>query len=154
MTTVIFDPKERTRFLRFALVGVIGAVLDFGVSNLLIQVFNSPLVLAGTISFIIAILSNFYWNRRWTYPDSRSKPIPAQLVQFAIVSVVGLVIRIPVLVYLEPVMESFTYQFNIRIPGILDTQIFADNLTLAIAVIIVMFWNFFANRYWTYNDVQ
>ena len=30
----------------------------------------------------------------------------------------------------------------------------ADNITLAIAVIIVMFWNFFANRYWTYNDVD
>jgi putative flippase GtrA len=153
MTTVIFDPKERTRFVRFALVGMIGAVVDFGVSNLLIQVLDAPLVLAGTISFVMAILSNFYWNRRWTYPDSRSKPMPAQLVQFAIVSVVGLAIRIPVLAYLEPVMETFTRQFNLQIPGILDSRILADNLTLAIAVIIVMFWNFFANRYWTYNDV-
>jgi putative flippase GtrA len=23
-----------------------------------------------------------------------------------------------------------------------------------IGVIVVMFWNFFANRYWTYNDVS
>ena len=29
-----------------------------------------------------------------------------------------------------------------------------DNLALVLAVIVVMFWNFFVNRYWTYNDVQ
>ena len=28
------------------------------------------------------------------------------------------------------------------------------NLTLALAVGIVMLWNFFVNRYWTYNDVD
>jgi putative flippase GtrA len=28
------------------------------------------------------------------------------------------------------------------------------NLTLAIAVSVVMLWNFFINRYWTYNDVN
>jgi putative flippase GtrA len=27
-------------------------------------------------------------------------------------------------------------------------------MTLAVAVVIVMLWNFFVNRYWTYNDVQ
>ena len=33
-------------------------------------------------------------------------------------------------------------------------DILADNFTLAVAVVIVMFWNFFANRYWTYGDVD
>jgi putative flippase GtrA len=32
--------------------------------------------------------------------------------------------------------------------------VFAKNVTLAIAVGIVMLWNFFINRYWTYNDVS
>ena len=30
----------------------------------------------------------------------------------------------------------------------------ARNLTLAVAVGIVLLWNFFGNRYWTYNDVD
>ena len=30
----------------------------------------------------------------------------------------------------------------------------ADNLSLMVAVIVVLFWNFFANRHWTYNDVE
>jgi putative flippase GtrA len=75
MTVIITNPRERTRFFRFALVGFMGAVVDFGVMNLLSQVFKVPLVIAGTISFIAAIISNFTWNRYWTYPDSRSKPL-------------------------------------------------------------------------------
>jgi len=97
MTTVLNNARERSRFLRFAVVGVIGAVVDFGVANLLVKVFYSRLVVAGTVSFILAILSNFTWNRYWTYPDSRSKPLGRQLAQFGVVSVMGLFIRVPIL---------------------------------------------------------
>jgi putative flippase GtrA len=110
--------------------------------------------LAGTISFIAAILSNFTWNRYWTYPDSRSKPISSQLVQFALVSIIGLAIRVPILALLEPIIESLFIQMNLGIAGLLSANRLADNITLAIAVVIVMFWNFFANRYWTYGDVD
>jgi putative flippase GtrA len=153
MTSIITDAKERGRFLRFAVVGTIGAVVDFGVANLLVNVFEASLVVAGTISFICAILSNFIWNRYWTYPDSRTKPLLRQLTQFAIVSVAGLVIRVPILHFLEPILEriiiGLPFQFTF-----FDPKVLADNLTLAIAVLIVMFWNFFINRYWTYSDVK
>lgn len=153
MTIIITNPRERTRFLRFAMVGIIGAVIDFGLANLLIKFYSAPLVLAGTASFIAAVISNFSWNRFWTYPDSRSKPITKQLVQFTIVSVIGLGIRIPTLAVLEPILYRFfsilPYSFPYLTPDFLS-----KNVTLAIAVVIVMFWNFFINRYWTYNDVN
>jgi putative flippase GtrA len=153
MTMILTDPKERTRFLRFLVVGIIGAIVDFGVMNLLSGLFSFPLVLAGTLSFIAAILSNFTWNRYWTYPDSRTKPITRQLFEFSIVSVAGLAIRIPILALLEPtiykLLDSLPFTFRYFSVGFLS-----DNLTLAIAVIIVLFWNFFINRYWTYGDVK
>jgi len=154
MTVIISNAQERSRFLRFAVVGAIGAVVDFGVSNFLIQFFGTPLVLAGTLSFIAAIISNFLWNRYWTYPDSRTKRVSAQIIQFTLVSVMGLVIRVPILALFEPVVERFFIQANLQIPGVLSATRLADNITLAIAVLIVMFWNFFANRYWTYADVD
>jgi len=154
MTVLINNSRERSRFLRFAFVGIVGAVVDFGVSNLLIRLVNMRLVFAGTISFIAAIISNFIWNRYWTYPDSRSKPISQQLLQFAVISVMGLGIRIPILYFVEPVLENLATQYNIQILPILDATTLADNFTLAVAVVIVMFWNFFANRYWTYSDVE
>jgi len=153
MTAILTNSRERIRFMRFTIVGTIGAVVDFGVMNLFVQIFHTSLVLAGTISFIAAILSNFSWNRYWTYPDSRSKSILRQLIEFTIVNVVGLVIRVPILRFLEPGVERILHSMPFRIP-ILDIATVADNLTLAIAVVIVMFWNFFINRYWTYSDVQ
>jgi len=153
MTGILANPRERTRFLRFAVVGMIGAVIDFGVANILVYVFFAPLVLAGTISFISAILSNFFWNRYWTYPDSRSKPILQQLIQFAFVNGMGLMIRIPILRWGEPALYKLFTMLPFSLP-IFTPDVLAKNLTLAIAVLIVMFWNFFVNRYWTYSDVE
>jgi putative flippase GtrA len=152
MTAIITNQRERSRFLRFAMVGVIGAVVDFGIANLLIYGFGVNLVVAGAVSFICAIISNFVWNRFWTYPDSRSKPIAGQFAQFAIVSVMGLVIRIPVLHFLEPLLMRL---FKIM-PRFLSfsPDFLGKNVTLAIAVLIVMFWNFFVNRYVTYGDIN
>lgn len=152
MTNILTNPRERERFLRFAVVGIIGAVIDFGVANLLVFVFSTPLVVAGTISFISAIISNFLWNRYWTYPDSRSKPISRQLIQFTVVNVIGLVIRIPILHFLEPVLYRLFSKVTFSLP-VLTPDVLSKNATLAIAVLIVMFWNFYVNRYWTYNDV-
>ena len=36
----------------------------------------------------------------------------------------------------------------------IEAATLGGNLALAAAVIIVLFWNFFANRYWTYADVD
>ncbi len=153
MASIVTDPRERTRFLKFAFVGTVGAVVDFGMMNLLRNFLSFPLVLAGTISFIAAILNNFIWNRYWTYPDSRSKPIARQLIEFSLVSVTGLVIRIPILLLVEPIVQRLVGWFPYQIP-FFTTENLSANLTLAIAVVVVLFWNFFVNRYWTYNDVK
>ncbi len=151
MTNIITNPQERTRFLKFMAVGVIGAVVDFGIMNLFSKLFGMALVWAGTISFICAIISNFIWNRYWTYPDSRSRPISGQLVMFFIVNVAGLAIRLPILHFLEPPMRSLFARLSLNI---FTPEFLGKNFTLAVAVGVVMLWNFFVNRYWTYNDVD
>jgi putative flippase GtrA len=152
MSAFLTNRVERNRFLKFMSVGAIGAVVDFGIMNLLSKVFGMSLVLAGTISFITAIISNFIFNRFWTYPDSRSRPIGRQLVMFFIVNAAGLLIRVPILHFLELPMQNAFTKLDLNIP--LSPQFLGKNLTLAVAVSVVMLWNFFVNRYWTYNDVK
>ena len=48
MTAIITDRQERTRFLKFMVVGTIGAIVDFGILNLLKITFNSHGVDLGT----------------------------------------------------------------------------------------------------------
>jgi putative flippase GtrA len=154
MSVIINNPKERSRFLKFAVVGVFGAVVDFGVFNLLTQLTLVPAVIASIISFIAAVFSNFTWNRYWTYPDSRSKRISLQLSEFAVISLIGLAIRTPLFAFLEGTFSRIFVTLRVPIFSSMDPVFLAHNLALAIAVIVVMLWNFFVNRYWTYGDVK
>ena len=87
---------EFKRFSKFLVVGVTGFIVDFGVFNILLKALNFPPVLAQAVSFTLAAINNFTWNRYWTYPDSRSKPILRQFGMFFVLSVIGLLIRTPI----------------------------------------------------------
>lgn len=143
--------RERTRFFRFAVIGAIGSVLDFGIMNALTAFGNLALVPAGTISFFCAVINNFIGNRYWTYPDSRSRPALGQLGMFSLVNTAGIAIRIPILHFGEPPVEALLR--NVLVSSAEMASALAKNLTLAIAIAIVLMWNFFVNRYWTYSDV-
>ena len=170
------NTKEAERFFKFLVVGTVGFVVDFGVFNLLLnpfdavlaegtawhgflaglglsaeQVLNLSPTFAGTVSFIAAIISNFIWNRYWTYPDSRAKSLRRQFVMFTVVSVAGIIIRIPIITF----THNPLVQMVASVPTFsLYAERLGENLALALSVMVVMFWNFFVNRYWTYNDVD
>ncbi len=156
--------RELTRFLKFGVVGAIGAVVDFGTFNLLTSLLGLWSVVASVVSFSAAVTSNFIWNRFWVYPDSRSKPLAAQAAQFAAVNLAGLLIRTPVFALTEAPMTRLagTWLPALRsLPGPLggvaarlNPPLAGSNLALALAVIIVLFWNFGVNRLWTYSDAS
>ncbi len=143
--------QEKTRFFRFAVVGSIGAVVDFGVFNLLIQVFGVRPVWANVVSFSVAVVSNFVWNRFWTYPDSRTKRIRFQLAQFFVVNLIGVMIRTPIFATLEPRFVAWATAMFSWLP--IEPDFIGHNIALGSSMILVLFWNFFINRYWTYADV-
>src|SRR5829696_2856639 len=121
--------KERVRFLKFATVGALGALIDFGVMNLLSHWFNLRLVYAGSLSFICAVVSNFTLNRYWTYPDSRSRHYLHQLGMFFLVNAAGIAFRIPILHYMEPPMAASFESIAHLSHG--TAQLLARNATLA-----------------------
>jgi putative flippase GtrA len=141
------DAKEAERFFKFLVVGTVGFVVDFGILALLKEVVGLPTLFANTISFSAAVISNFTFNRYWTYPDSRAKSIVSQIGQFAIVSILGLAINNTILILLESPFDALLLSLSISaIRGYIPAKV--------VATVVVLFWNFFVNRYWTYNDVQ
>ena len=149
---ILTDDKERVRFLKFATVGAIGSVLDIVIMNLLTRFLGMRLVYAGSISFFCAVMNNFTLNRYWTYPDSRSRPLLHQLGMFVLVNAIGIGIRVPILHFVEPPLAgAFENMSHLSISA---ADSLAKNATLLLAIGVVMLWNFFINRYWTYNDVE
>jgi putative flippase GtrA len=137
---IVSNRREVDRFVRFGLVGTLGTAVDFLVLNALILGLAAPKFWANTCSFSAAALSNFVWNRLWTYPESRLRPAGRQLAQFLAVSIVG-------------------YAINQALFLSLDRWVFHGwgtlgyNVAKAVAIVVVLFWNFIANRLWTYGGL-
>ena len=159
--------KEVERFLKFAVVGVVGAIIDYTTYTILNRLgwFDSVklrlpfgliltgLGISGTVALTLAVISNFIWNRYWTYPDSRSKPIILQLLLFFGINVVGVFIRIPIIELLSKPFANIALSI---LPHLQQSTVtwLGETGSWGLAVVIVMFWNFFVNRYLTYNDVK
>jgi putative flippase GtrA len=156
-------PKEAERFVKFLLVGGLGFIIDFGLLTLLVELVGLPdwivsvtslsptigLIAANTISFTAAVVSNFSLNRYWTYPESRSKRKRVQLPQFTLVSIIGLLLNNAILALLHTPFDRLLATFKtmpFTVNGYIPAKI--------VATIVVLFWNFFINRYWTYSNVE
>ena len=133
--------KEIVRFAKFATVGASGSLVDFGVLNLLILAFGFSKFWANTCSFSAAMLSNFIWNRLWTFPESRQERLLPQLIQFGLVSIGGLTINQVIFLGLDALV--------FHVWGTLGY-----NIAKAIAILVVLFWNFGINRIWTYKRIE
>lgn len=151
--------RELTRFFKFAIVGAIGTVVDFSVLNLLIQMAGVEKIWANTFSFTAAVISNFTWNRLWTFPESRERPLLSQLGQFALVNAAGLIINQVIFLGLDHYVLGEAGMLAAPVSGLaggLGVAHFtlAYNLAKAIAIIVVLFWNFGINRIWTYKGIE
>lgn len=135
-------PQELVRFLKFATVGVIGMVVDLSVMTVARELLKVPLAMAVALGFTVAVISNFTWNRLWTFPESRLRPLASQLVQFVVINIIGLGINEVVVLGLHPL-------FSIVLP---DPPAYLGAKIIAIG--IVLFWNYFVNRAWTYRGIE
>jgi len=123
-----------TRFIRFAVVGFSGVIVDMGLLFLL----SDPTTLAWgltrskLIAAEMAILNNFLWNDVWTFGDVSShqpglRPRLRRLGKFQLICLAGVVLNATLL----------NLQFNL-----LGMNRYVAN---AIAIVAVTGWNFWLN---------
>lgn len=70
---LFLDLPEAARFLKFCLVGISGVFVNLGLLYILVEGFKIQQVVAFTVSIVISILTNYFFNSRFTYRDNRSK---------------------------------------------------------------------------------
>jgi len=143
--------NDKNRFIKFAIVGISGTVVDFAIFNLLIFL-NLPSLLASSISFITAVFNNFFWNRHWTYPESKAHSTSSQFIKFSIVSATGLLFRSFIYNRIENPSINFAARL-LKDSFFITSEAAGKNLSLGAVIIIILFWNYFANRLWTYKEI-
>jgi len=124
-------PASWWQLFKFGLVGASGYLINLGVFALLSSNFGFQHTLAALGAFGVAVSSNFFWNRHWTFAAGDGHA-GFQAVRFFTVSIAALVIN---LVVLEALVAGSTL-------GELTSQ--------AIAVAVAMPFNFLGNKLWTF----
>jgi putative flippase GtrA len=150
---------ELVRFLKFCVVGVIGTAIDFGIFNLLHNVLGWDRILSNTLSVSAAIINNYLWNLYWVYPETRGRQSTKKLGQFIVVSISAWALNTGILWSSERWLFGTNGLFS-RVVGaaaeMLDAEheVLSSNAAKVLATGIVLFWNFFVNRLWTFRDVD
>lgn len=116
---------------KFIVVGGTGVIVNSLALFLLYDKVQLPLILASTIAVEIAIISNFYFNNRWTFKAKRV--LLSRFAKFNIVSLGGLGITTATLWSLATYLGMH--------------YLFANLLGIALATA----WNFAANLVWTWG---
>ena len=115
---------------KFCAVGAVGYVVNLIVYTALLHA-GLHYLLAATCSFLVAVTSNYIWNRLWTFRDRRGH-VGVQGFQFLVVSAASLGANLLVLHVLIMVGA-----------GKLVAQ--------AIAIVVVTPLNFLGNRLWSFR---
>ncbi len=114
------------KVLRFSVTGLLGAVVDFGVTYLFKEVLKVNKFVSNAIGFTLAATLCFFLNKYWTY-ESQNPLAWAEYFTFIAVSLVGLGINSLVLFLLN---EKLKWNFY---------------LSKCFAIGVAAVWNFLAN---------
>lgn len=133
------------QFIKFIVTGTIGATVDFGIYNLLTRgfdfdafytIFGQKMLVANNISVILAIMSNFVFNKYWTFRDRESAVLGQWAGYFTLNAFTWA---------LNQILVSF---FTFNVP--LMAEIFGsqrDNAAKALAIGFILFINFFGSKF-------
>jgi putative flippase GtrA len=112
-------------------VGAVGYVVNLAVYRTLLHA-GLHYIAAATCSFLVAVTSNYTWNRLWTFRDQRGH-VGVQGMRFFVVSLVALGANLLVLSLL------------VSAGGV------AKLSAQAIAIVVVTPLNFVGNKLWSFR---
>ncbi len=133
------------QFLKFAVTGVVGAIVDFGTYNLITRgigwtafytVLGQKIIIANNISVFLAIISNFILNKYWTFRDP-SKQVMRQYVAYFSLNLVTWILN-------QLLVSVFTFQIAFMGDVFGDQK---DNAAKVLAIGIILFLNFFGSKF-------
>ncbi|WP_259311300.1 GtrA family protein [Capillimicrobium parvum] len=121
-----------SQFVRFAVVGAGGYVVNLAVFALLVDGAGIDYRAAGVLAFLVAVANNFHWNRRWTFATTGPGAL-RQAWRFLVVSSTAALLGLGLLTVLV---------------GLLGVEKLAAQ---AIATVSVLPVSFAGNRLWTFG---
>jgi putative flippase GtrA len=124
---------------RYVLVGLLGAVVDFGVFLVLTRIFDVRPIPANIVSVLAGLINNFIWHKYFTFKIKSRERMHAEFLKFFVVAAVCYVI------------QEVGLPLGLLLPG---EQWFGAHEDIAVKVVligIVGFTSYFVNRAWAFK---
>ena len=152
------------QFVKFCIVGSSSFLVNLTCLNVLYYRAHVWLIVSLSIAFLVSLCNGFYWNRRWTFKESRSKAAHTQYLQFFAINLFAWFLNTSIVIlvivhFAHPGSAllvnpgDFWTIFSAIISGKAKTTyppLLLNGAQLA-ATSVVVFWTFFANRFWTFK---
>lgn len=126
------------QFVKFSLVGVTNTIWDFATYTALTRGwfgFSLHYLQANFFAFFLSVLNSYYWNKRWTFRHEGTRH-HVLFTKFFLVNLVTLGFY-ELLLYL-----------------LVDRAQLYDLAGKGVALLVMLVWNFGANRLWTFRAAQ
>lgn len=137
---------KKGSFLReiivYGLVGVVSTAIDMGLLKFL-TVVSWPYWLALAGGFGGGTVNGYFMNSRWTFRYKTEGQEGVKFTQFTIVSLIGLGLT-------ELIGNSYISTINHSL-SLAGKEIGPQMVGKLIAVVVVFFWNYGANKFWTFR---
>lgn len=137
---------------KFGVIGVLNTLVDWGVLALLILAFRKYLGIESTdafaiglafyslyksISFIIANINSYYWNKYWTFSSGVLRKTKTEYLQFLAVSIVGFALNVGIASYVFDYIHPFA--------GMSPDQ--WGIIGAAVGSVVGLMWNFLGYKF-------
>ena len=122
-------PANWIQLMKFGVVGAVGYAINLAIYVLLLGIGAHG---AAVVSFIVSALNNYWWNRHWTFADSKGH-FGQQGAKFFSVSLAALMVN------------------QLWLLVFLDWLKLGKIVAQAISIILVLPLNFLGNKLWSFR---
>jgi len=129
------------QLVKFAIVGSSSTIVNFAVLNLMLIALHQNRYVSVTVAFLVSVVNGYIWNKRWTFRDVQAKAVHTQFTQFLLVNMVSCGLDLLFVRLISVPLETDLHLSMVK----------ATNLAQLVATAVLVFWNFFANRLWTFK---
>lgn len=131
------------QFVKFCLVGASSTVVDTSIFIFLSKGLGWWWTVAKITSFAFGVTNGFFWNQKWTFNHLEKTNTRRRYAMFAAVNIIGLALALCIMKTVFVIHYGTLHHPNPSTQAALIAQF--------IAIPIVVFWNFFANKRWTFK---
>jgi len=122
---------------KFLLVGAFATIIDLKIFELLTLLLIPIPLISKSISFLVATFLKYWGNKYWTFGKYEGEDINKEIIQFFIITSVGLIVDV----------ASFYYFTKIMGPQFAISSAIWIKLSVIFAAITAALWNFLGYKF-------